>query len=79
MSGKRNPRREIEQATRAVGGRIETTNNGHLKVYGPGGMTTIASKMGTRQRTWPNTVARLRAIGIDPRPRPGRTAPKAAS
>jgi hypothetical protein len=70
--------RLIEQAVRAAGGHVEYTANGHLRVHGPsGGITTVGSKLVDR-RTWLNSLARLRAIGIDLRSRPGRT-PEAAS
>lgn len=70
--------RLVERAARAVNGRVEYTADGHLRVYGPLGVTTIGSKLNER-RTWLNSLASLRAIGVDPRPRPGRTSPKAES
>jgi hypothetical protein len=69
--------RLVERSVRAVGGRIEYTADGHLKVFGPHGITTIGSKLAER-RTWLNSLSRLRAIGIDLRSRPERTS-KAAS
>ncbi|HEX8112050.1 MAG TPA: hypothetical protein VF516_30165 [Kofleriaceae bacterium] len=51
--------RIIERAAKAVRGRVERTANGHLKVFGPLGMTIVGSRL-NNARAWSNAARDLR-------------------